>query len=79
MKDTDGFYSNYVFESNGDHGAEMRRLEREADRIADEIEDIEFDMDEEEHLNHGDTIRLAQLHAHLDDIERQRDELVSQE
>lgn len=68
MNNTEGFYENYVTESNGTHGDEIRRLEKEADRIAEQINDIE-EMNETESPNHGDVVRLATLNAQLEELD----------
>lgn len=56
-------------ESNGENGEEIRRLEREADRIAKEIDGIEENMGEDDSPHHGDVVRLAQLNAQFDELE----------
>lgn len=68
MNKTEGFYENYVSESNGSNGEEIRRLEKEADKIAEQIDSIE-EMDETESPNHGDVVRLARLNEQLDELD----------
>lgn len=70
------FYSEYAAEKGGN---ELVNLEAEADKIADEIDSLEFDMEEDENLNNADVIRLASLKDYLAELDERIEDLLEEE
>lgn len=64
MNNTDNFYNGYHTEENGE---DLLELEQKADKIAEEIEELEFDLEED--FNHGNVKRLETLNNHFNDLE----------
>lgn len=74
MNDNAGFYEAYNSEAHGDR---YNALQREADALADRIDRIEEDLEND--VNHGDVVQLEKLHARMRDIEDEMELLLSGE
>lgn len=72
----DSFYSGYTADKGG---SELLRLEAEADKLADEIDSLEFDLEEGDNLNNSDVIRLSKLKDFLSEMDHRIEELSDEE
>lgn len=63
----DNFYNGYTTEEK--NGEEILFVERKADKVAEEIEKLEADLEED--FNRGDVKRLETLNKYLDELEAQ--------